>query len=101
MWHSVFVCLVVPWAIRCEHDDWQEPELLRTRGPFYGEWLSCGMGSAVEDLAAVGDIDALYHNRKHSKGVLASMVKADKNGDELHNVIGKVASKHIGFAMCQ
>ena len=45
------------------------------------------MGKVVEGSAVVGDIDALYHNRNHSNEVLASRVRADENGDELHKII--------------
>ena len=85
--------MLVSWAFRCEHSDWQVPELFRKRGPLYGVLQPCGMGSAVEGPAVVGDIDALYHNRKHSNGFLASKVKIDENGHELHSLIVKDAAQ--------
>ena len=85
--------MLVSWATRCEHDDWYVPELFRKGGPLYGELQPCGMGSAVEGPAVVGDISALFHNRKHRNGFLASTVSADENGDELHNLIVKDAAQ--------
>ena len=93
MWHSVFVCIFVSWEFRCQHEDWQVPELFRLGAPLYGELQPCGMGKLVEGSAVVGDIDALYHNRNHSNGVLASMVRADKNWEELHKIIEKDAAQ--------